>query len=124
MSNKEYFNKLSRSEFFERLFQSRDIIHLCHLATNSFAEHEALDDYYKGIIELTDALVEMYQGKYGIIDMKIPASEKVNAIEYLEGLGVYVDNNKILFTESWILNQIDSISELIYSTLYKLKNLI
>lgn len=114
------------SEFFSRLFQSRDAIHLIHLHLKSFAQHVALDEYYKGVLDMVDSLVESYQGKYGIQEIVVDKStnNEDNAIKYLEDLANYIDLNKAkLFKDTWVLNQIDSISQLIYSTLYKLKNL-
>lgn len=110
--------------FFSKLFQSRDTIHLCHLATESFAGHVAMDEFYKGIIELTDSLVEMYQGKYGIIKIPIPPSNETEPISFLEELADWIETNKDeMFEDSFLLNQIDSILELTYTTIYKLKNL-
>ncbi|MEN9389320.1 MAG: hypothetical protein RLY61_404, partial [Candidatus Parcubacteria bacterium] len=39
---------MTPSKFLGVLFQSRDIMHLTHLDTRSFAEHKALNAYYDG----------------------------------------------------------------------------
>ena len=44
------------------LFHSQTQVHIFHLQTTSFAEHKALQDYYDGIDDLIDGLVESYQG--------------------------------------------------------------
>lgn len=41
---------------------SATVIHLYHFATRSHAQHKALDEYYNGIVEEMDKLVESYQG--------------------------------------------------------------
>ena len=116
------------SDFFGKLFQIRDQIHLTHLNVSgigSYASHKALNKFYNGILDLTDSLIESYQGKYGILDISVPMSEKVDAIEAIENLVRLVDGGSvyIMFKETWIQNQLDEISTLAYQTLYKLKNL-
>lgn len=69
-------------------------------------------------------MIESYQGKYGIITIRLQQTVDTEPIKYLESLGKMIDTDKKdLFQDSWMLNQIDGVSELIYSTLYKLKNL-
>ena len=55
------------SKLVSYLFHSRTQAHVFHLQTPSFAAHKSLNDYYDEIVELTDGLIESYQGKYGII---------------------------------------------------------
>jgi tRNA isopentenyl-2-thiomethyl-A-37 hydroxylase MiaE len=109
--------------FIEKLFQSRDVIHLAHLKTKSYAAHKALNKYYDSIVDLIDSFVESYQGLYGLIELQIPMSKAEEPISYLESLHKYVDENKKIFTDSALLNQLDEVKSLIQSTLYKLKYL-
>ena len=116
------------NEFFGKLFQIRDQVHLTHLAVKgpgAHAAHTALNDYYEGILELTDGLIESYQGKYGIIELMIPSSTKMDAISLLKSLATLTDGGAAynMFTETWIQNQLDEISILTYRTIYKLENL-
>lgn len=113
------------NEFFGKLFQLRDEIHLNHLRVTSYAQHVALGDFYDSLLGLTDNLIESYQGKYGIIDMSIPNSSKSDSIKCIEELAKLTDggNYYTMFKETWIQNQVDEISTLCYKTLYKLKNL-
>jgi hypothetical protein len=76
------------SGIFGLLFQSRDIIHLNHLYTDSFSIHNILNEYYDGIIELIDELIESYQGLYGKIIIEIPPSKsgEHDSISNLENL--------------------------------------
>ena len=114
-------------QFISTLFSSRTQAHVFHLQTDSFAEHKALNDYYDEIIDITDGLVESYQGKYGIIRGygNIALQEFQNCegvIMYFETLYTYVEKSRqILPQDTYIQNQIDEITALITSTLYKLR---
>jgi len=111
------------------LFHSRNQTHIFHLQTDSqssFAEHMALGGYYDGIGGLIDGLVESYQGKHGIIKGysidKVQDYENVKqVISYLENIDSIIEKSRKSVKESYIQNQIDTVQELIYSTLYKLK---
>jgi hypothetical protein len=110
------------------LFHSRTQTHIFHLQTQSFAEHMALNVYYDGIIPLIDALVESYQGKYGIIKgysnfnlMEYSNGQQV--IAYLEALNKSVCDIYDTISDTNIKNQLDVITDLIRSTIYKLQNL-
>ena len=113
------------------LLESRTQAHIFHWQTKgqgSFAMHMALQGYYDGIIPLVDALVESQQGKNGIITGYTSPEKFVdlstgNVLNYFKALGIFVEKSHGKFKETWIQNQIDTISELIYSTIYKLENL-
>lgn len=45
-----------------RVFSTRNAAHLRHWSTQSYAEHVALGDFYDGVIDALDALVEARQG--------------------------------------------------------------
>lgn len=110
------------------LFHSRTQAHIFHLQTNSFAEHKALNDYYDDIVDLVDGLVESYQGKYGIIKGYLNFNlanyeNKEQVLGYFEALLNKVETLRQENKDSYIQNQIDSVVELIESTLYKLRNL-
>jgi len=108
------------------LFHSRTQAHVFHLQTTSFAEHKALNDYYDEIIELVDGLVESYQGKYGVLKGYsnygiLEYTDKNQVITYFEALVSKVCALRDSVTDSYLQNQIDTVLELIESTLYKLK---
>lgn len=109
-----------------KVLHSRDQAHIFHLQTKSFAEHKALNDYYDGVLPLYDGLIESYQGKYGILtnvktfdNVDYQSSEQV--INFFTDLVDTIENNRDSVKESYLQNQIDTIVELIYSTIYKLK---
>lgn len=119
-------------EFFGKLFQTRDQIHLRHLRPSnpgqlgSYAQHKALNDFYDEILDLTDSLIESYQGKYGLLNITISNSNSnFEPIDLILDLAKLTDGGSIykMFKETWIQNQLDEISALCYQTVYKLKNL-
>lgn len=123
MKEKELFTTIKPEIFLGQLFQSRDIIHLTHLATVQFSEHKALNFYYDGILDLTDKLIETYFGTIGKrLNLKIPASEYMNSKTHLTYMKDYVFKHRgVLGTENThIQNIIDEILGLITQTLYLL----
>lgn len=114
------------AEMMSLLLHSRTQAHTLHLQTNSYPEHMALNGYYDGIGDLVDGLIESFQGKYGII--KGYKSYDINeyksteeTIKYLQGLCSKVEDLRDCCKDSYIQNQIDTVCELINSTLYKLR---
>lgn len=116
------------AEFFAVLLHSATIGHMLHLQTKSYAQHMALGAFYEEMPELVDAVVESYQGVYGIVEdypfdkgIKIPA----DPIKFITALSQYVEGNRAKVSDrSEIQNEIDTIQTLINSTKYKLENLI
>jgi hypothetical protein len=74
---------LAPQKFIGMLFQSRDIMHLAHLNTTSYAEHKALDGYYSGILEYADSFTEKYFGRNKRIAIVIPESKVEEPITHL-----------------------------------------
>ena len=108
------------------LLHSQTQVHTLHLQTQSYSEHKATQNYYEGVDSLVDGLIESYQGKYGIVKgyetMKIQdwqSTEKT--CEYMKNLCKQVDNLRDCCEDSYLQNQIDTIIELINSTIYKLR---
>lgn len=116
---------LSVAEFFSLLLNSITQVHIFHFQTKSYAQHNALGDYYEGVSSLADDLIECYQGKYGIVTgySCMPYKNIEDPVEYFTKLQNSVDECCSLFTDSDLLNQVDEIKSLIKKTLYKLKNL-
>ena len=108
------------------LFLDRNLTHLAHLKTQSYAEHKALGSFYDDVIDLADKLAEAYQGDRGLLGpipqyAKIPdypidtfLEKQMNTIEELRKQGNY---------RSALQNIIDEVIDLYLSTLYKLRNL-
>jgi hypothetical protein len=101
------------------------------LQTESYAEHKALQKYYEGIDALTDGLAESYQGKFGIIKNYTNYSinsykSTADVIKYFKALHKNVETlrkDSDVEDNTYLQNQIDTVNELIASTLYKLSYL-
>ncbi len=114
------------------LLQSRTQTHSFHLGVRGVGAHSAhvaLGEYYDTIGGLIDGLVEVYQGKEGLIQLSgIGVLDKnndiKNIINYFEKLCAMVaklrQNPKL--QDSWIQNDIDTVVSLLYKTKYKLVN--
>ena len=111
------------SEFVAALLHSSTVTHFMHWATNSYAHHIALGEYYDQIIELTDQFAEAYMGKYEQLK-KFPkdfhTSEEPE--KYLVGIQSFVaEARKHLPQDTELQNIVDEIADLINTTIYKLK---
>jgi hypothetical protein len=82
---------METAKFIGTLFQSRDMMHLQHLQTTSFAEHKALGAYYDGILELTDSFTEKYFGRNKRIPITIPESKATDAVSHLKSMQVLIE---------------------------------
>jgi hypothetical protein len=111
-------------EFFSTLLHSATIAHQIHFKTRSFAIHKALGKFYEEVVELTDALVESWQGKYGLVQ-NFPFKydlETEDPEAFLADLDYYVETHREQVSDdSEIQNDIDTIQTLINSTTYKIR---
>jgi len=116
-------------EMISKLFHSQIQTHVFHLSvkgSGSYAIHKALQDYYDSIGGIVDGLTESYQGKYGLLKnystFELKTYTSVNdVIDYLEELNSMIEDSRSCCDDSFIQNQIDTVQELIFSTVYKLK---
>lgn len=113
-------------EFFGKMLNAVTIAHILHLQTHSFAEHMALNEFYDGLSDLADELIETYQGQYGIVtdygNMTVQAGK--DPIAFVKDLAKYIaDTRYIISNETNIQNIIDEIVSLVRRTEYKLVNL-
>jgi DNA-binding ferritin-like protein len=106
------------------------VFHLRVKGPGAYSAHKALQKYYEGIDGLIDGLVEAYQGKNGLIEIKDVDgmdnnAEVSNIIKYFTKLIAALDKlrKEENLQDTWIQNQIDNIAQLLYSTKYKLVNL-
>lgn len=116
------------AQLISTLMASRTQAHIFHLQVEgpgSYAAHKALNEYYDGIVDLFDGLVESYQGRYGILRgyTGTPSyKEDGQFMNYFEALAKYVETIRTKVPQdSYIQNQIDEVVDLIESTKYKLK---
>lgn len=120
-------NNKTAHQLFAVLLMAAPYAHMAHLQTRSFAEHEALGKLYEELPGLVDALIESYQGKYGLV-MDYPAPDKLpplgNPVAMVTQLNKYVYETRAqVADDSEIQNAIDEIVTLLNSTTYKLKYL-
>ena len=123
--NKETNNE-DFAEMMSILLHSQTQAHTLHLQTETYSEHKALQKYYEGIDGIVDGLVESFQGKYGIIkgyksmDLQEWKSTE-DTVKYMKGLCEKVIELRDCCEDSYIQNQIDTVCELINSTIYRLR---
>lgn len=107
------------------MMQSRTYAHMCHLYTDSYAKHEALETFYTDIVDVIDRLAEAAQGKMGkckipYMDMKGDVEDPIAGIEshlkMIENVSKRVD-------EQYISAILDEVHGCYYRTLYRLKEL-
>jgi DNA-binding ferritin-like protein len=112
------------AEFLLTLLHSVTNAHLAHWSTQSYAQHVALGEFYDELQDLTDSLAEQIMGKYEQIitfpTFYVPFAGQPE--EELKHLSEYVMQQRTaLPQDSEIQNSVDSIADLIDSTLYKLR---
>ena len=114
--------KRNIQELIQALFQSRDIIHLAHLKTNSYAAHVALNDYYDSVLGFADELAETAQGCEGVLlNLSIPASTYQEPLTHLVGMKECLLSYRDKMEYEFQKNIIDEITALVAKTIYKLK---
>jgi len=109
-----------------RVFATRNAAHLAHWATSSYAEHVALGEFYDGVIDGIDALIEAHQGAFGLIGKVdvVPVSSK-NMDDHLAEEAKWIEQNadKITGGIRALQNLLDAITDLYLTTHYKLTKL-
>lgn len=107
------------------VFAARNQAHIEHWNSTSYAEHTALGEFYDKVIDLIDAFVEAYQGKFGLIGKVklIPTSQSL--LDMLKEDIKWIEDNheEICRGNSALANLLDTISELYLVTIYKIENL-
>jgi hypothetical protein len=113
-----------------RAFQARNVIHRAHLnpkGPKSGFHHEVLGALYEDLIEAIDAVVEVYQGRYGItLIPKIEDKLDVQNIgTYVLNEAVWIEANRDKFAKSQaVLNRIDDLAAVYLRANFKLTNLL
>jgi len=113
-------------EFIGLFFLARDITHSVHLNTRSYSKHMALNQFYEGIMPLTDSFAEAYQGRHGMIGpITLQSAKKTsNVIEFLQSQLDEIESVRydvVDRKDTALHNMIDEIVALYLSTLYRLK---
>lgn len=102
-------------------------VHLWHLQTGSYAEHEALEEYYQNLFEHTDSFIEAAVANNGALSCDtsfnlelLPYGEMV---EEIEAFKKHVLAQKEQLSEEGMVNILDDVLTETDEVLYKLKNL-
>ena len=114
-------------ELIGRIFTTRNLLHMAHWNTKSFAAHIATGELYDEVVDLLDEVVEVYQGKFGLIEGLSTYSSAVptdicchvkSEAEWVEGKRCEIARNV-----PSIENLVDGITAAMHKTVYKLENL-
>lgn len=116
-------------ELISRVFFTRNVAHYQHWRAKgegSYAKHVALGDFYDGIIDALDPLVEAYQGAYDLVGtIPAPSNIKSDIVKQLQDDASWIEANheSICKGNRAIANLIDSLTGVYLSAIYKLRNL-
>jgi hypothetical protein len=110
---------MAPGKFIGTLFQSRDMMHIAHLQTTSFAEHKALNGYYDGILDLTDTFTEAYFGQNKRVEIVIPESKNTDAVTHMKDMMAMLNAERGNYS-SELQNIIDEMLGLVDKTAYLL----
>ena len=120
-------------KFFSKLFEARQMAHIFHLQVKaemgSGWEHDALNKFYDEVLELTDTIIETYQGQYGIVEgyeiIDTSTTGQMKSLEYIKQTVDYIKTERkvIKQEDTHLQNIIDEIVGLFYQTIYRLTNL-
>lgn len=113
-------------ELVKKVTATRDAAHKGHWKTKSYSEHVALGELYDGTVTKIDAIVEMYQGAFGLIgDIDDKPIVGKDMIRHLTDEAKWINDNREAISGDWcaIENALDDLAGLYLTTLYKLKNL-
>jgi hypothetical protein len=110
------------------LLESVTVVHKAHLkitGEGSYAAHKAMGEFYDGIGDLADSLIEGYQGlTESLLDLgpgESPSFKTAkDCVSYLNSIYKKVDAVQAVCTYSEINNDLDNVKSLINSTKYKL----
>ena len=97
-----------------------------HWQTSSFAEHDALGDFYEAFNPLMDKFIESYQGCYGRImmgcDMEVKPYTLDAPVTFLEAFKLYISTEArmLVMGNSALTNILDEINGLVDQTIYRL----
>ena len=113
-------------QFVQCLLHSVTNAHILHFQSKSYAQHMALGAFYDEVSDLVDGFVEAFQGKYGLLtnykaDYELPANDPVAYLTYLKDEVETLRRMAGFPQHSELQNEVDTIANLINSTLYKLR---
>lgn len=110
-----------------RIFTTRNLLHFAHWNTDSFAAHMATGELYDAVIEDVDEIIEVFQGKNGLIsDFHTgEACLDKDILNRVREDAIWVEKNRdaIAGGDTAIGNLVDTLLGHLHKTTYKLANL-
>ena len=116
-------------ELISRVFYARNVAHFEHWRAKgdgSFAKHMSLGEFYDGVIDDIDKLVEAYQGAFSLIgNIPAPQVAERDVLKLLEADADWIEENheSICKGNRAVGNLVDSVTDTYLTTIYKLRNL-
>jgi hypothetical protein len=117
------------ARFLGCLFAARDKAHELHLAAKSYAIHVALNELYDELLDQADKMAESYQGKHGIVDLKVPAANDIfgqdDAKSFVYALSGWLETvaRGWIGDDEYVINQFEELVGEVYRAKYKIDNL-
>ncbi len=111
------------------MFNSRNLAHLEHWKTNSYAAHTALGSFYEDIIGKIDSFIEAYQGAFSKVTIKIDEKledeleGRTDILLSLQDDVKWINKNRTELAGKVpaLENILDEITDTYLSTIYKLR---
>lgn len=116
-------------ELISRVFFTRNVAHFEHWQANGvggYARHMALGDFYTGVIEALDTLVEAYQGANSLVGaIPTPKTKATDILKILVEDADWIEENheSICKGNRAVANLVDGVTAVYLTTIYKLRNL-
>lgn len=107
-----------------RVFHTRNVSHWSHWRTKSYAEHQALGDFYDSVIDALDPIVEAYQGVNDLVgNIPAPDSKGGDILSLLQDDAEWIEahHEDMCGGNRAIANLIDGLTDKYLSTIYKLR---
>lgn len=94
-----------------------------HWRTRSFAQHEALGEFYEKLSEKLDETMECYQGREGLIVIpEMSFHKEADPVVMIKTMRRFLDENRDVMTDyREIQNQFDELISIMNKALYKLQ---
>jgi len=121
--------KIDKKEFFSLILGAKLTGHILHLQCDEFAEHIALDEFYKGQQKNADKIIEVYQGctkeivQYDTVTLIFGIDYHGRCLDYLSELKSAICNNRYDIVPRELTNvhnEIDNFISTLDQTIYKI----
>lgn len=114
-------------ELVMRAFTTRNLLQFAHWSTDSYAKHEALGEMYDSIVSKLDEIVEVYQGRFGLLNgLSAPAAAvPSNILAHVEEESRWLGMNKSSIASGCeaVVALLDELEACYLKSIYKLSNL-